>query len=196
MKIGFIGAGQVAQRYAHHFSQNGHEVMLSNTRGPESLKEHVRNLGSNVKAGSVSEAASQELVILAVRWEHAKQALAEVADWKGRVLVDATNRPADAETHGKTASELIASYAPGARLVKALNTLVINWMPDPSENTDKLVLFISGDDHDAKQKLARVLDDSGFAAVDLGGLKESARLQDFGGPLSGLHMNLVKRMKS
>ena len=196
MKIGFIGAGNVAQTYAKYFVRHGHEVLLSNSRGPDSLSELVRSIGSKAKAGTVKEAAMQDIVILCVRWEQAKKALAEVSDWNGRTLIDATNRPVEEDTKGKTSSEIIASYAPGATVIKALNTLVVSWVPDYSENKHKLVLFMSGDDKAAKQKLARVLDETGFAPVDLGGLIEFGRLQEFGAPLSGLHMDLIKRMDS
>ena len=196
MKIGFIGAGNVAQTYAKYFVQQGHEVVLSNSKGPDSLSEVVSHIGLNATAGTVKEAAMQDIVILCVRWEQAKDALAEISDWTGRVLVDATNRPADEDAKGKTSSEIIASYAPGANVIKALNTLVVSWVPDHAENKHKLVLFMSGDDLKAKQKLGRVLDEIGFAPVDLGGLVEFGRLQEFGAPLSGLHMGLIKQMNS
>jgi len=193
MKIGFIGAGNVAEVYAGHFSRHGHEVVLSNSRGPDTLADLVRSIGPNVKAGTVQEAAAQEIVVLAVRWEHAKEALATVPDWKGRILVDATNCVSEAELKGRTASEIIAGYAPGARLVKALNTLVVDWIEDYSDK--KMVMFMSGDDDAAKQKLAGVLESSGFIPVDLGGLVAGGKLQDFGAPLSGLHMDLLKRLE-
>ena len=195
MKFGFIGAGNVAQTYAKHFVRHGHDVVLSNSRGADSLIELARSIGLNARAGTVKEAAKQDIVILCVRWEQAKQALAEVSDWNGRILVDATNRPLDEDTNRKTASEIIASYAPRARLVKALNTLVVNWIQDYSDKKPKLVLFLSGDDADAKRKLARALEESGFVPVDLGGLIEGGKLQEFGAPLSGLHLDLLKRME-
>lgn len=195
MKFGFIGAGNVAQTYARHLVQHGHEVVLSNSRGQDSLIELARSLGPKVKAGTVQQAAEQDLVILSVRWEHAKEALAEVSDWSGRILVDATNRPLDEETRGKTSSEVIASYVPGARLVKALNTLVVNWIQDNSDKKPKLVLFLSGDDIEAKRKLARALEETSFVPVDLGGLIDGGKLQQFGGPLNALHMDLLKRLK-
>jgi hypothetical protein len=195
MKFGFIGAGNVAQTYAKHFVRHGHEVVLSNSRGPDSLIELARSIGPNARAGTVKEAAKQDIVILCVRWEQAKQALAEVSDWNGRILVDATNRPLEEDIKGKTASEIIASYAPGARLVKALNTLVVNWIQDYSDNKPKLVLFLSGDDAEAKRKLARALEETGFVPVDLGGLIEGEKLQELGAPLSGLHLDLLKRLE-
>lgn len=196
MKVGFIGAGDVAQTYAKYFVHSGHQVMLSNSRGPDSLKEIVQAIGLNVRAGTVQEAAEQEIVILAVRWEKAQQALAEVSDWNGKILVGATNRMPGEDTKGKTSGEVIAGYVPGAKVIKALNTLVVIWIPPQPDNKDKLVLFMSGNDKAAKQKLAQLLDESGFAAVDLGTLEEQGKLQDFGAPLSGLQMSLIKRMKS
>ena len=195
MKFGFIGAGEVAQTYAKHFVRHGHEVVLSNSRGPDSLIELARSIGPNAVAGTVKEAAKQDIVILCVRWHQAKQALAEVSDWNGRILVDATNRPLDEDTKGKTASEVIASYAPGARLVKALNTLVVDWIQDYSDKKPKLILFLSSDDADAKRKLARALEETAFVPVDLGDLIEGGKLQEFGAPLSGLHLDLIKRLE-
>ena len=195
MKFGFIGAGNVAQTYAKYFVRHGHKVVLSNSRGPDSLVELTRSIGPNAKAGTVKEAAKQDIVIFTVRWEQAKQALAEVSNWSGRILVDATNRPLEEDTKGKIGSEIIASYAPGARLVKALNTLVVSWIQDYSDKKPKLVLFLSGDDADAKRKLAGALEETGFVPVDLGGLVEGEQLQEFGGPLSGLHLDLLKRLE-
>ncbi|HEY4273731.1 MAG TPA: NAD(P)-binding domain-containing protein [Candidatus Udaeobacter sp.] len=195
MKCGFIGAGEVAQIYAKHFVRHGHEVILSNSRGPDSLIELARSIGPNARAGTVKEAAKQDIVILCVRWHQAKQALAEVSDWNGRILVDATNRPLDEDTTGKTASEVVASYAPGARVVKALNTVVVEWIQDYSNKKPKTVLFLSGDDTDAKRKLARALEETGFVPVDIGGLIDGGKLQEFGAPLSGLHLDLIKRME-
>lgn len=194
MKLGFIGAGEVAQIYAKHFVRHGQEVVLSNSRGPDSLIELARSIGPNAKAGTVKEAAKQDIVILCVRWEQAKQALAEVSDWNGRILVDATNRPLDEDSKGKTASEVIASYAPGASVIKALNTIVVEWLQDYSDKKPKTVLFLSGDDADAKRQLARALEETGFVPVDLGGLIDGGRLQQFGGPLLGLHLDLINRM--
>jgi predicted dinucleotide-binding enzyme len=195
MKFGFIGAGNVAQTYAKHFVRHGHEVVLSNSKGPDSLVELVCSIGPNAKAGVVKEAAKQDIVILAVRWEQAKQALAEVSDWNGRILVDATNRPLDEDSKGKTGSEIIASFAPGARVIKALNTLVVKWIQDYSEKKPKSVLFLSGDDADAKRKLARALEETGFVPVDIGGLIDGGKLHQFERPLNALHLDLLNRMK-
>jgi len=200
MKFGFIGAGEVAQTLAKHFVRHGHEVVFSNSKGPDSLIELARSIGPNARAGTVNEAAEQDIVILCVRWRQAKQALAEASNWNGRILVDTTNHflsldPLVVEdTKGKTSSEVIASYAPGARVIKAFNTVVMEWIQDYSNKKPKTVFFLSGDDADAKRKLACALEETDFIPVDLGGLIDGGRLQQAGGPLLGLHLNLLDRI--
>ena len=105
------------------------------------------------------------------------------------------NRPLDEDRKGKTGSEIIASFAPGARVIKALNTLVVKWIQDYSEKKPKSVLFLSGDDADAKRKLARALEETGFVPGDIGGLIDGGKLHRFGGPLNALHLDLLNRMK-
>src|SRR5258708_5629089 len=92
MKIGFLGAGAVAQTIAKHVLPHGHEVMFSNSRGPDSLASLVSQLGRGATAGTAQQAAAQDLVVLAVAWARVQSALSAISDWKGRILVDATNR--------------------------------------------------------------------------------------------------------
>ena len=80
-------------------------------------------------------------------------------------------------------------------MIKALNTIVVAWMQDYSNKKPKSVLFLSGDDGEAKHKLARALEETGFVPVDIGGLIDGGRLQQFGGPLNALHLDLLNRMK-
>ena len=80
-------------------------------------------------------------------------------------------------------------------MIKALNTLVVKWIQDFSTEKPKSVLFLSGDEADAKQKFARALEETGFIPLDLGGLIDGGRLQQFGGRLNALHVNLLDRMK-
>ena len=198
MKIGIIGAGGIAQAIAKQALGAGYEVILSNSRGPETLKAVVQGLGAGATAGSVREAAQADLVVLAVQWPNVAKALAGLPDWNGRILIDATNPtggPPDfklAELGGKTSSQVVASLAPGARVVKALNTLTVaNLSADPREAGGRRVLFLSGDDAPAKKEVAQVLDRIGFATIDLGSLAIGGLLQQFpGGPLP-VH-NLIK----
>ncbi len=82
MNIGFIGAGTVAQTIAKHVLPFGHQVLLSNTRGPDSLSVLVKDLGTGATAGTLQQAAAQDMVVLAVNWSSVQAALFSIADWK------------------------------------------------------------------------------------------------------------------
>jgi hypothetical protein len=94
MNIGFLGAGIVAQTIAKHVLPFGHKVVLSNSRGPDSLAGLVKELGAGASAATARQATEQDLVVLAVNWASVQTALFTIPDWKGRTLVDATNRVA------------------------------------------------------------------------------------------------------
>jgi predicted dinucleotide-binding enzyme len=199
MKIGIIGAGTVAQTIARHVLPLGHKVMLSNTHGPESLAPLVKQLGPGASAGTPQQAADQEIVVLAVMWWNIQAALFSIPDWKGRVLVDATNRVAGVapltlgDISGRTSSEIVADLTPGAKVIKAFNSVPMSWISDFSPEKLRTVLFISGDDAAAKRPLHDLIEQAGFACVDLGSLATGGRLQQLGGPLAGLRLNYVER---
>src|SRR5260221_13018031 len=92
MKIGFLGAGVVARTIARHVLPFGHEVVLSNARGIDSLAPLVSELGHGAAAGTLQQAADKDIVVLAVGWPSVQAALLSIPDWKGCILVDATNR--------------------------------------------------------------------------------------------------------
>jgi predicted dinucleotide-binding enzyme len=200
MKIGFIGAGVVAQTIAKHALPAGHEVILSNSRGPDSLASLVDELGPGTSAGTAHEAAEQEIVVLAVKWPVVQKALFSVADWKGRLLVDATNRIAGfspfslGDISGRTSSEIVADLAPGARVVKAFNSVPMSWISDFSPSKPRTVLFISGDEGGAKKPVHDLIEEVGFTGVDLGSLAIGGRLQQLGGPLAGIRLTFVEKL--
>jgi len=196
MNIGIIGAGGIGQAFAAHVARAGYEVIVSNSRDPESLAGLVRQLGPRAKAGTRQEAARADVVV-AVQWEHLRAALSDLPAWNGRILIDATNPVLEpgfrlAELNGSTSSEIVASMAPGARVVKVANTLLRAALAaDPKQAGGRRVLFMSGDDAAAKADVSGILDKVGFATIDLGGLASGGRLQQFpGGPLPTL--NLIK----
>ena len=199
MKFGFIGAGKVAQTVAKHLLPDGHQVVLSNSRGPESLASLVAELGAGATAGTVQEAAAQDIVVLATSWPGVQTALFSIPDWKGRVLVDATNRVAGftpftlGDISGRTSSEIVADLAPGAKVVKLFNSVPMAWISDFSDAKPRTVLFMSGDDVDVKRPLHDLIEDIGFTCVDLGSLAIGGRLQQLGGPLAGIRLNFVER---
>jgi hypothetical protein len=197
MNIGIIGAGGIGQAFAGHVAKAGYEVIVSNSRGPESLVDVVSRLGPRVRAGTRQEAAQADVVFISVRWEQVRAALADLPAWGGRILIDATNPVLQpgfrlAELNGSTSSEIVASMVPGARVVKTANTLLRDVLAaEPKKNGGRRVLFMSGDDRDAKGQVNAILEKAGFATIDLGGLASGGKLQQFpGGPLPTL--NLIK----
>jgi len=193
--IGIVGAGGIGQAFASHVARAGYEVIVSNSRGPDSLAKLVSELGPHARAGTRAQAAQADVVFLSVRWEQVPDALAGLPGWGGRIVIDATNPILPgfrlAELTGSTSSEVVASLVPGARVVKAVNTLPVALLAsDPRQAGGQRVLFLSGDDAEAKAQVGGILAKTGFATVDLGGLVSGGRLQQFGGPLPAL--NLIK----
>jgi len=193
MKIGFMGAGAVAQSIARSAIQAGHEVVLSARRGPQALGDIVAGLGPNASADTVQEVARLELVMLAVPWLQVPSALDGLPNWAGRILVDTTNPFTQLEPElvladlgGTGASEIVAAHAPEARVVKAFNAIRMeHYDKGPKFHDGKRVIFVSGDDKDAKAVVMGLVNDFGYAPVDLGGLVSGGRMQQAGGPIAG-----------
>jgi 8-hydroxy-5-deazaflavin:NADPH oxidoreductase len=193
MKFGTIGAGTVAFAFAREAVATGHEVVLSSRRGPESLVSKVAELGHGASAATIEEAASLDYVLLAVPWPNVEEALRRLSAWNGRVLIDATNpfiayspKLVLADLGGKGASEVVADLAPGARVVKAFNSIVTaRFNEGPIKNGGRRVIFVSGDHPEPTDFVKSVIESFGFVPVYLGGLAIGGRLQQAGGPLAG-----------
>ena len=196
MNIGIIGAGSIGQAVATQVVRAGHQALLANSRGPDSMADIVQRLGKGARAVTPREAAAADIVVLSVPWTAVPDALANLPAWDSRILIDATNPVVQpgfrvADLGGKTSSEIVASLAKGARVVKAMNTLLAKVLAsDPREAGGRRVLFVSGDDASAKKAVAHLLEEFGFAPIDLGTLAGSALQQFPGGPLP-VH-NLIK----
>ena len=95
---------------------------------------------------------------------------------------------------GRTSSEIVADLAPGARVIKAFNSVAMNWIADASKSKPRTVLFISGDDAEAKKLLHDLIEQVGFCCVDLGTLAIGGRLQQVGGPLAGIRLTFNERL--
>jgi predicted dinucleotide-binding enzyme len=184
--LGIIGAGNIGQALARHALRGGRHVVVANSRGPDSLHGLVAELGDGVTAGTVEQAADSDLVAIAVPWLAIPEAVAGV-DWSGRIVIDTTNPiiSADfevADLGGRTSSEVVADLVPGARLVKAANTLLAAQLAaDPHEGNGRRVLTLAGDDAAAKTAVAELLESAGFATIDLGGLIVGGYMQQFPG---------------
>jgi predicted dinucleotide-binding enzyme len=170
--IGIIGAGHIGQALARTALRAGRDVVIANSRGPQSLAPVVAALGAGVSAGTVGEAATAGIVAIAVPWASVPAAVAGL-HWNGQVVMDATNA-FNADLGGRTSSEIVAD------LLAA----------DPHEAGGRRVIFLSGDDAPAKAAVAGLFDAAGFFPIDLGGLVTGGRLQQVGGPLPS--HNLVR----
>ena len=196
MKIGTIGAGEVAFAVAREAIARGHEIVLSSRSGPRALADKVAKLGKGASAATVEEAAGLDYVLLAVPWRNVEAALRGLPEWKGRVLIDATNPFAEtsprlvlADLGGVGASEIVAGFAPGARIVKAFNSIrMTHFNEGPVKGQGKRVIFVSSDNEESKRAVKDLIESFGFAAIDLGGLVTGGRIQQAGGPLAGLDL--------
>ena len=193
MEIGTIGAGDLAQAFAKRMLKAGHKVKISNSRGPDSLREIVNQLGPGATAATREEAAACEMVLLAVPWDNVPETLAGLPKWNNQILIDGTN-----PFHGQagnftpayvgnlSTSQLVAALAPGARVVKALNNMTVpNLEADPVLNGARRVAFISADDDGAKKRVETLLEAFGYSVIDLGNLRDGGLIQQAGGPLAG-----------
>src|SRR5262245_15430865 len=151
MNYSIIGSGAIGSALATRFASNGIEVLLANSRGPHSLKEIVRKLGPTVRAATVLEAVGADMAILAVPFSAVRNAVGAISDWHGRIVVDATNAvdiPSFTPTDlgGRLSSEVVAEAVPGARVVKAFNTLFAAVLAgDPVQGGGRRVIFTSSD---------------------------------------------------
>jgi predicted dinucleotide-binding enzyme len=186
--VGIIGAGRLGQAMARTARRAGRDVVIANSRGPESLGSVVSTLGEGVSAGTVDEAAAAGIVVIAVPWDRVPEAV-QGLDWKSQVVIDATNDWAADHLQGRTSSELVADLVAGARLVKAGNTLGAEVLgSDPQEAGGRRVIFISGDDADAKAEVVALFQEAGFVAIDLGDLATGGEMQQIHHPLAGVNL--------
>jgi predicted dinucleotide-binding enzyme len=176
MKIGIIGAGNIGANAARLFAKAGHEVAISNSRGPDSLRELVTEIGSKTKALTPDEAASfGEVILLAVPWRN-PEALPKPELVRGKIVIDAMNPyTSDGELfdlNGSTSSEETLKRLDGARLVKAFNTIYYRRLAGEARNhlpiEDRQAIFVAGNDEGAKAIVMKLIEQIGFAPIRYG----------------------------
>jgi 8-hydroxy-5-deazaflavin:NADPH oxidoreductase len=188
MDVGIIGAGRLGQAMAQVAVRAGRSVAIANSRGPDSLVSVISILGEGVSAATVHDAGSAGVVVIAVPWDRVPEAVRGL-NWTSQVVIDATNDWSAGDLQGRTSSELVAELVVGARLVKAANTLSAEVLAsDPHEAGGQRVIFISGDDADAKAQVVALFQDAGFAAIDLGDLPTGGAMQQIHHPLAGVNL--------
>jgi predicted dinucleotide-binding enzyme len=190
MKIGIVGSGNIGANAARLFVKAGHEVALSNSRGGKGLEALVTELGDKAKATTIDEATRfGEIVLVAIPFGKFKTLPAD--GFKGKVVIDAGNyypdrdgQFAELDKDETTSSELLASHLKGARLVKGFNTIWFEHLASQGDTSrpleERRAIFIAGDDSEAKEIVARLVEELGFAAVDTGFLHEGGRSQQPG----------------
>jgi hypothetical protein len=193
--IGIIGAGTIGQALAAQAAKAGHQVLISNSRGPETLADLIVGLGPSVKAASTVDAVEADLVVLAVPFVSVPDVAAAVTDWSGRAVVDATNQFATANFEGRadvgelTGSEWVALHLRGARMIKAFNAMAGQYVSaEPKHAEGRQVVFHAGDDEELNAIFADLIETFGFAAVYVGNLADGGRLMQLDGYLSLLHV--------
>lgn len=190
VNIGIIGAGHIGGTAARLFAKAGHQVAISNSRGPASLAPLVQQFGPSVRATTVEEAAAfGEVVLVAIPF--GAYITLPAANLSGKAVIDAENyypeRDGQIDFSGLTSTELMAQHLSGARVVKAFNTMYFETLGTAGKPNalveERLALFVAGDDSAAKATVSRLIEEIGFAPVDTGSLAEGGRKQQPGSPI-------------
>jgi predicted dinucleotide-binding enzyme len=171
-------------------------VRVANSRGPESLRGLVEEIGANAEAATPQAAVdASDVVLIAVPWTKREEALGEIEGWDEKIVVDAMNpytEDFEIEDLGtKTSSEFTRALVPGARVVKAFNTIFYKRLAGegkPKGAKDRLAIPVASDDAAAKRVIMDLIDELGFDPVDAGGLVEGGRKQQ---PGSAIYNNPI-----
>jgi predicted dinucleotide-binding enzyme len=184
--IGLIGAGHIGSQLARLAVAHGYDVVISNSRGPETLSALVAELGPRARAGTADEAAAAaDIAVVTVPLKSYRAV--PVRPLAGKIVIDTNNyypqrdgHIAELDNESTTTSELLQAHLPTSRVVKAFNHIYAAQLTTdgrPAGTKNRRALVIAGDDAAAKATVARLLDDFGFDAVDAGPLKEGWRIQ-------------------
>jgi len=193
MKVGIIGIGQIGQALARKLVKAGYHIIISNSRGPESLKPLAAQFGLLAEAGSSVDAAKAEIVILAVGWLKIPGILNQLRKFlEGKIVIDVSNffpEQGQPWVLSKPTGVTVAELIPKSKVVKAFNHLYCKWIEaEPKLDDGKRVSFISGNDPDANKEVSKIITALGFTVIELGDLNQGGPLTDVGGPLSGLNL--------
>jgi predicted dinucleotide-binding enzyme len=184
--IGLIGAGHIGSQIARLAIASGYHVVISNSRGPETLAGLVAELGPNARAATALEAAQAgDIVVVTVPLKNYRAV--PVEPLAGKIVIDTNNYYPQRDGHipeldneSTTTSELLQAHLPTSKVVKAFNHIYaaeLTTHGQTSGTENRRALVIAGDDQGAKAVVTRLLDQFGFDAVDAGPLEEGWRIQ-------------------
>jgi predicted dinucleotide-binding enzyme len=191
---GFIGSGNIGSTVARLAVAAGHDVVMSNSRGPSTLTELVGGLGDHARAATAAEAAEAgDVVVVTIPLKNYRDV--PVEELAGKIVIDTMNyypeRDGDIaalDSQTTTSSELLQAHLPASRVIKGFNNIFFQHLrdlPRPTGSADRSALAIAGDDPEAKRTVTGLLDELGYDTVDLGPLSEGWRTQP-GTPAYGL----------
>jgi 8-hydroxy-5-deazaflavin:NADPH oxidoreductase len=186
MTIGIIGAGHIGSQVARLAVRSGHNVVISNSRGPETLAGLIAELGPKARAGTPAEAAKAgEIVVVSIPLKNYKSVPVEALT--GKIVIDTNNYYPERDGHireldneSTTTSELLQAHVPSSKVVKGFNHIYAAQLTTdgrPTGAKDRRALVIAGNDAAAKAAVTRLLDEFGFDTVDAGPLAEGWRIQ-------------------
>ena len=173
MKIGIVGAGRIGGNAGQLFARAGHEVMFSGSRDPARLEQLAAAAAGGARSGSPREAVEfGEVVFFSVPWTAVDELLRQTGSLAGKIVVDTTNQYGRGgwEQLPKSAAQTNQERMPGARLVKAFNTLTAGFQAEAAGRG--VAMFMAGEDAGAKEVVASLIRDIGFAPIDVGGWAE------------------------
>jgi predicted dinucleotide-binding enzyme len=184
--IGFIGAGNIGQAVARLALDHGYDVVLSNSRGPETLGDVVAGLGSHAEADTAEGAAQRgDIVVVTIPLKAYREV--PVEPLAGKVVIDTNNyypqrdgQIAELDDASTTSAALLQAHLPGSHVVKAFNHIMSSHLTEhaqPAGSEGRRALAIAGDDPGAKTTVAGLIDELGFDTVDVGPLGESWRIE-------------------
>jgi 8-hydroxy-5-deazaflavin:NADPH oxidoreductase len=190
MKIGIIGAGHIGATAARLFVGAGHEVAISNSRGPETLRNLVAGLGPRAIAVEVKDAAEfGDVVLISIPFGKYKQLSGD--SFRGKIVIDSNNYYPERDGYftrldenQTTSSELLAEHLRDARIVKAFNTIWFEHLKSQGDTklplANRRAIFVAGDDPKAKETVSNLIREIGFAPIDTGTLSQGGRKQQPG----------------
>ena len=184
--IGFIGAGHIGSQLARLAVSRGYNVVISNSRGPETLSSLVAELGPNARAATPADAAKAgDIVVVSIPLKNYRSV--PVAPLAGKIVIDTENYYVQRDGHiteldneSTTSAELLQAHLPTSKVVKAFNHIGAAELTKdgkPSGSNNRRAVVIAGNDPSARTTVSQLIDEFGYDTVDAGPLKEGWRIQ-------------------
>lgn len=208
MNIAIVGPGKLGSGLGKLWTRKGHEVFFTFSRDPAKLDAIAAAIGPRAHAATVKDAvAKSEIVVLTTKWGIVPEALAQAGSLEGKIVIDCTNTMSPRKTpeglpETRSCAEVLATMAPGARVVKTFNQAFEQLLHADSRlfGGEKPTMFYCGDDETAKKAAAQLIEDTDFEAVDAGPLENARYIEAYAilvirlGHTLGLGTNIAMKL--